>query len=392
MSAPEEQTLLTEPSFQGRVVIVIPCYNEESRLDTAAFERFLKTSDDISFVFVNDGSRDGTLAMLRRFETGRADRVYVLDLPANGGKAEAVRQGVLFALDVPDVARVGFWDADLATPLELIPQFVALADRLENVDIVMGCRVALLGRDIDRKASRHYLGRIFATAASMVLSIPVYDTQCGAKLFRVNGDTRTLFADPFGSRWIFDVELIARHLKVRPNGHGIYELPLDSWKDVGESKVRSLDFVRAISEMIRIYRRYSLSRRYAALLELISSSFLRYTAAGVVGTLLHFGILSLLVKAFGVSPPIGTMAGATAGALVNYVINYHFTFASSRTHRSTLPKFIVVALVGVLLNGLILHLGSRFDKGHFLIAQMFASVTVLLVGYSLNKAWTFLGE
>ena len=70
--------------------------------------------------------------------------------------------------------------------------------------MVFGARVALLGRQINRLPSRHYLGRIFATLASTVLSLRIYDTQCGAKIFRNSATFRSAIAEPFDSPWIFD--------------------------------------------------------------------------------------------------------------------------------------------------------------------------------------------
>lgn len=128
----------------------------------------------------------------------------------------------------------------------------------------MGSRVRLLGRRIDRKPVRHYVGRIAGTIASLVLGIAVYDTQCGAKLLRVTPDTQRLFCVEFGSRWVFDVELIARYLTNNPSGEGIYELPLEEWRDVGDSKVRGIDVVRAFWDLLHIYRSYPVSRRSGA--------------------------------------------------------------------------------------------------------------------------------
>ena len=71
----------------------------------------------------------------------------------------------------------------------------------------------MMGTDIRRSAVRHYTGRLFATAGSLVLGVPVYDTQCGAKAFRVTDALRAALAEPFVSRWAFDVEVLGRLLR-----------------------------------------------------------------------------------------------------------------------------------------------------------------------------------
>ena len=245
----------------ANVIIVVPCYNEEKRLDCASFQAFRNPLHTIKFLFVNDGSTDNTLQLLESLRTSNLDRFSVLSLSKNQGKAEAVRQGILTALDSkPDY--VGFWDADLATPLDAIPQFVDFAESRRELSMVVGARVKLLGREIQRNSSRHYLGRAFATAASAVLGLAVYDTQCGAKLFRVSPLVTDLFQQPFQSRWIFDVELLARLVETTrgkempPADRIIYEFPLTEWRDIAGSKVRFYDFIKAAWELYRIRRKY----------------------------------------------------------------------------------------------------------------------------------------
>lgn len=243
-----------------RVSIIVPCYNEGHRLPTAELERFLDTDfQDGVLVFVDDGSRDNTPELLDRIRTGRENRVVVLTMAANSGKAEAVRRGMQYAFG-RQFQYAGFWDADLATPLSEIAQFVALLDERPELDMVFGARVKLLGRRVERRASRHYIGRAFATVVSFILKLPIYDTQCGAKLFRVTPQVRAVFEKPFLSRWIFDVEAIARYaIEVGSPGEAarrIYEFPLHAWEDIRGSKLKSFDFIRASLDLLRIYRTY----------------------------------------------------------------------------------------------------------------------------------------
>ncbi len=129
----------------------------------------------------------------------------MLSLARNRGKAEATRYGLqVVATAEHRSTLVGFWDADLATPLEAVSDFAATLAEREQIEMVFGARVALLGRQINRLPSRHYLGRIFATLASTVLSLQIYDTQCGAKIFRNSANFRSAIAEPFDSPWIFD--------------------------------------------------------------------------------------------------------------------------------------------------------------------------------------------
>ncbi len=241
-------------------LIVVPCYNEAERLPAAAFRTFARGQDAIGFVLVDDGSSDGTAACLEALRADAPEHFSVVELARNGGKAEAVRAGVERALQ-DDPVYVGYWDADLATPLDELPRFVAALERRPELGAVFGARVRMLGHVIERRALRHGLGRLFATAVARQLRLPVYDTQCGAKLFRVSDETRALFAEPFRSGWAFDVELLARWRLIVGDAlrERVRELPLNRWRDVPGSKVRPLDFFRAWLELWRIRRAYSRS-------------------------------------------------------------------------------------------------------------------------------------
>lgn len=245
------------------LIVVVPCFNEEQRLPVEAFRAFALEGMRVEFLFVNDGSTDGTLRLLESLRDSDPGRNSVLDLERNSGKAEAVRRGMLAALErKPDYC--GFWDADLATPLTEIPSFIDVFSTRPEIEMVFAARVRLLGRSISRNPGRHYFGRVGATLISSSLGLAVYDTQCGAKLFRGSDLMRELFAQPFLSRWIFDVEIIARLVRQRGRdaaARAIYELPIMVWHDVKGSKVKSTDFGRALKDLWKIHRAYNRARK-----------------------------------------------------------------------------------------------------------------------------------
>lgn len=247
------------------VAIVIPCYNEAGRLDDAALLAFVDGNAEAGLVLVDDGSRDGTEARLRALHDARPRQIAAIRLPENRGKAEAVRRGLVQALAGP-ASLVGYLDADLSTPLTEVAGLIAPL-RGSEVGVVMGSRVARLGSTIERSPVRHYLGRIFASAASLILHVAVYDTQCGAKLFRRTPALHAALEEPFVSRWAFDVELLGRLLTGTRSVPGLelhrfLEVPLLEWRDVPGSKVNVKAMIRTLRDLVRIDA--DLRRRRAA--------------------------------------------------------------------------------------------------------------------------------
>jgi dolichyl-phosphate beta-glucosyltransferase len=240
-----------------KTTIVIPCYNEASRLPTDALGSYLDSHPNVRFLLVDDGSTDGTFDLLTRFAAVRPQSASVLRLPQNAGKGEAVREGMLAALDA-GADLVGYWDADLATPLHYIDVFV---EQMSNSDavVVFGSRVRLLGRHVERSTVRHHIGRGFATLAALALKLPVYDTQCGAKLFRASIGIRDVLEKPFELRWLFDVELFARLLGLAQrsgkldSGRQFVEWPLHEWRDTPGSKLKPAHFPRIAWGLPRLF-------------------------------------------------------------------------------------------------------------------------------------------
>ncbi len=243
-----------------RTVVVVPCFNEVERLKPDAFLEAVQDCEALHFLFVDDGSTDRTASVIEELVARNPERFACLKLKANKGKAEAVRRGLRKAFECsPEL--VGFLDADLSTP---IAELTMMEEAFDDPDIllVMAARVALLGRQIHRSSRRHYVGRVFATLASITLGLRVYDTQCGAKLFRNTAAIRQIFDRSFLSSWAFDVELLARLRRLErkkqtlPVTKTVVEVPLRQWGDVRGSKIGLRDSVIATLQLFQIWWRY----------------------------------------------------------------------------------------------------------------------------------------
>lgn len=240
-----------------KVIIVIPCFNEAGRLPVEEILSFLKRNPDINVRFVNDGSSDTTGKVIEDAASKCPGQIKTLHLDRNSGKAEAVRQAMLESLSDRDYDWIGYWDADLATPLEEINHLLNYSHG--QIKLLMCSRLKRLGATIDRHLHRHIFGRIMATLISNVLRLPVYDTQCGAKLIRQE-EIESVFSEKFVGKWLFDVEIIARMQKKYPKDiiqTCIHEVPVRKWIDVPGSKLKFKDMLFSLVELARIYWKYN---------------------------------------------------------------------------------------------------------------------------------------
>jgi len=231
---------------------VVPCFNEQQRINPREWLKFFD-SIKANLVFVNDGSTDKTQKILEEISRVRSRNIKVVELSKNSGKAEAVRKGLQEALNLfGDTRWIGYLDADAPYMSNDVIRMLKLSQELD-VDIVMGSRVRLLGRSINRTPYRHFMGRLVASYLGKGKSDFPYDSQCGLKMFRVSNHLREVIISPFESRWFVDIELIIR-LKERTKVT-IIEEPLQYWTDSGGSHIGLKSYGKILRELIKIRRK-----------------------------------------------------------------------------------------------------------------------------------------
>lgn len=237
--------------------VVIPCYNEETRLLSKEFTNFLDSNLGYHLCFVNDGSSDNTLSVLKELSKGREDFISVYDCVQNGGKGEAVRQGMLHLVKDPQLDYLGYLDADLSTDFK---DFDDLVRTIETSDfkIVSGSRIARMGADIHKESAREIISLTINFIIRKILGMNFKDTQCGAKI--ISRDlVKIVFKDPFLTRWLFDVEIFKRMGNIYGKKMAtamICEQPLKRWIHADGSKLSMKDSFKIVGQLFQIAIKY----------------------------------------------------------------------------------------------------------------------------------------
>jgi glycosyltransferase involved in cell wall biosynthesis len=237
------------------VAIIIPCYNEGSRLPVSGFIDFLKDHPSWEFLFVNDGSRDNTAGLIDDMKKMLPGQVTGIHLKSNQGKAAAVREGILSCLNGHDQppAFIGYLDADLSAGPDQIANIHQTV--LDNqLDYAFGSRIKKLNASIRRSYFRHLAGRFVTTIIDDHFRLGIYDTQCGCKLFSA-GLAEKITTEVFITKWLFDVEIFLRIREVSPTSRG-EEIGLLAWNSRKGSKIGPSNFLSIIGEIIRLFRNY----------------------------------------------------------------------------------------------------------------------------------------
>ncbi|WP_040280352.1 response regulator [Psychroserpens damuponensis] len=256
IGAPETQNSFakSEVMIQERCVgVVIPCYNEEERLLSDEFLNYIDKNSGYHLCFVNDGSKDRTLEVLHNLKKGREDFITVYDCEKNGGKAEAVRLGMLHMAKKEDLDYIGFLDADLSTDLA---DFDDLVKTIETSDfkIVSGSRISRMGADITKESARKIISLTINFIIRKILKMDFKDTQCGAKIFHKDV-IKIAFGEKFVTQWIFDVEIFKRmsiHFGLKKAKSLLCEQPLKRWIHADGSKLSMKDSVKIVFQLAQI--------------------------------------------------------------------------------------------------------------------------------------------
>jgi hypothetical protein len=239
------------------VGVVIPCHNEENRLSGKEFSDFVHKNLGYHLCFVNDGSKDNTLGVLELLRKGREDYISIYDCERNGGKAEAVRLGILHLAKNPNFDYIGYLDADLSTDFEDFEDLVKTIET-SQFKIVSGSRISRMGADITKEAARNLISRCINLIIRTILGMSFRDTQCGAKIM-TKDIANNMFNEKFVTRWIFDVEIFLRMKKFYGKDtvqNMICEQPLKRWIHVDGSKLSMKDSVKIVGQLIEIAIRY----------------------------------------------------------------------------------------------------------------------------------------
>jgi dolichyl-phosphate beta-glucosyltransferase len=241
-SEPEPQEAPRSPSAPPELSVAITAYDEASRLPLS-LERVLPFLDQQPYsyeIVVNDdGSKDGTAAIVEEFARRRPGRIRLLRSPVNQGKGMGVRRAVLSSCG----RAVLFSDADFSTPIEELPRLLAKLER--GYDIVIGSRIQPDGSDMRRSQPlyRRLFGKLFHRLADPLIVRGIEDTQSGFKVFR--GDVgRELFQDARLASIIFDVEVL---FLAQRRGYRIAEVPV-RWTNAGGSRMHV-----TVSHAIRVF-------------------------------------------------------------------------------------------------------------------------------------------
>ena len=239
--------------------IIIPCYNEEKRLNKNAFIKFVQQENEYYLCFVNDGSKDNTIHVLKEIQEANPSKVSVIDMKKNGGKAAAVRSGSRYFYSNHHIDYIGFIDADLSTDFEDFGDLVKTLEINNELNFVFGSRAKNASKAIEKDKIRALISKVINVLIILIVGLSISDTQCGAKVYKAEL-VPILFTESFLSKWLFDVEMFIRMKKYFGKSKitkVIYEQPLKRWIHMEDSKLGLKDSLEIPYRLVSIWFTYN---------------------------------------------------------------------------------------------------------------------------------------
>lgn len=359
------------------ISVVVPAYNEAERIaktlkEIAAY--FDERKETYEILVVDDGSRDKTTAVV---EDLHLPNCRVINYGTNRGKGYAVNFGVKNALG----EWILFTDADNSTPIN---QFEHLHRQTDSHQVIIGSRYLKDSRiTIRQGVPRIVMGRLGNLLVQLLVLPGLHDTQCGFKLFSRRA-AQEIFALQTIWRWGFDMEILRI---AKDHGYKIKEVPI-TWQNDEQSRIQSSRvFVKTLFELFAI-KRNSLLGRYKKSGRSDAGLLLRFAGVGVIGTVIDYTILIVTHQTFGWMLIWASTVGFLAGAVNNYLFNSFWTFEQKLTWNK-FYRFISLAVVGLILNDLIVVVLSDSFDWNFKVAKLLAIFVVFFWNFLANKRWTF---
>lgn len=228
-----------------KLSVVVPCYNEEGRFRTGFghyFNYLKKQKYSWELIFVNDGSRDKTLTLMKQYsKTGK--NIKIITYTKNHGKGYAICQGIKSAKG----QYILFTDLDHSVPIDTIESFFPYFDK--NFDVVIGSRRVRGAKILVHQSwLRETLGRGFTLLVRFLVDWDIRDATCGFKAFKQDA-SKKIFGSVSIYDWAFDAEILYLAKKFRLK---VAQAPV-SWSDVRGSKVSlKKDILRSLFGLVKI--------------------------------------------------------------------------------------------------------------------------------------------
>ena len=235
--------------------LVIPVYNEETRLDFDYFKEISNLSG-IFLLFVNDGSTDNSEGLIERFVQSISNCAYI-GLRQNLGKAEALRCGFHELSTKPNIKYLGFLDSDAAFSVNDINRISTLINsgtyttQASNI-WWWSSRKKNSNNQINRRLIRHLIGRLLSKIIQIGFTSLPYDTQSGFKLFQVTPEFISILESPMKTKWFIDIELLIRFKNIFGTTLEIKEFELSKWNDISGSKISFKSIFLIIRELAMV--------------------------------------------------------------------------------------------------------------------------------------------